>query len=178
MKKMQIIPIQYAIKEVNECDQSLVLLILSILCTLSSIFTIREDAFMLYFDWQFHLYNDFVFILVFSIIKYSSIIYMWIIYFTYLCEKSLSPCFKKASEIILASFMVVLIPYIILVISWIFKDSYYENLSKIDPIYPYIACHLLFEASLAYFFTFVLSQKQTTIVNEDNEYQPFTRINR
>ena len=177
MEEIQMHPIQSISKKRASPGINLIL-ILDILCSICSLFTIIFDVFAAAEIYAYDNFTGFLIYTIFSLIKYSSIIYNWVIYGVYERSSYLSKCFKIASIIILIIYMLLLVPYLIYLFSLILSAHTKVSVSEIQPFYLYLVAHMLFIFSLVCSLRFVILQNQNSIFQDDLELKYFTRIER
>ena len=170
------IPVHSIVRRSYSPSSNLIL-IFDTLCTIGPLFTILMDVVMAVIFYKYDSYTIFIIFCIITLIKYSSIIYNWVIYGVYQCSKSFTSCFKIASEIILIIYMIILLPYIIYISYLILRTYSNSSVSDLDPIYPYLVVHICFFISNACSFRFVILQN-SILFNDDFESKYFTRIDR
>ena len=176
MNALYYYPINNFQKKSSICSLEKLIIIFNIICNLFSRFGIFVD---LLIASDFYHKNEKIYLVtftIFSLFKYSSLVYQWVIIGVYQYYKALSPCFRKASIIMLITYLACVVPYtIIFLIILILKGS--RNLSLAlfiqDPFFfLYLIPHFLLIISLSLNLKFVIDQKiSNDEINAEKEIQ-------
>ena len=136
------------------------ILILDILCSFVPALAYYTDSRIALF-----IYRDlgliyFIVFLSFLLIKYSSIIYQWLIYGIYQCQQSISPDFRKGSIIMLIIYLACIVPNTILfiIVLYVKCPNFIQFILQLFLNY-YLIPHYLLILSISINLKFILGQK-------------------
>ena len=164
-------------KKYGSCSLVTLALIFDILCSVFSLLSIYLDCiFALYILGDAGLIYCIIFS-IFSIIKYSSIIFDWVIFGIYQSKQSLSPNFIKVSIIILTFYLVCLCPYTLLFVFMIIgrKETFIRKILSLF-FNLYLDPHYLLITSIIFNLKLVNSLKVSKdLLVLENEMKKLTQ---
>ena len=168
MQEVYIYPVQYLGKKKESSSLEIPILVFNILCTITSIFAIYFDIVIGSIIHGIGLLYYIAFIVLF-IIKYSSIIYEWVIYGIYTCQNSYSFNFKKVSIFLLIVFLIVIVPMTFVILIMSIKGATSLKQLIIDILNPYLIPHYFMIVSLILNLIFVISQDEPQNYNDEEK---------
>ena len=153
----------FAPKKRNLSSLETIILILDMVSSIVSIFILDIDlivAYLIYYDKGTKIFIIFLSCIIF---KYSSLIYNWVIYGIYECNKSFSKCFKKASIIVLSIYFIFIFSFVLLFIIRNISDHPSWKQLIVDIFNYYSIPHFIILFQIGYNIKFLFSEGKNVI---------------